>query len=292
MNRRGLVTGVDGFQHQARKRFGQNFLHDEHVIARIVKAITPAPNQHLIEIGPGQGAITAPLLALGKGLSVIEIDRDLAAHLRQRFGANPGFTLIERDVLEVDFAQFTTTPRSLRILGNLPYNISTPLLFHLLRYQALIHDMVFMLQREVVDRLAAQPGTADYGRLSVMMQYHCKVERLFNVRPSAFNPPPKVESAIVRLEPWPTPPHPVRDEKLFADLVREAFNQRRKTVRNALKQRVNAAQWQRSHLDPALRPENLSLGDYARITAIITGENGVEEQAKEQAKEHEERTDP
>jgi 16S rRNA (adenine1518-N6/adenine1519-N6)-dimethyltransferase len=269
VSRRGLVTGVDGFQHRARKRFGQNFLHDEHVIARIVKAITPQPGQRLIEIGPGQGAITEPLLALGKGLTVIEIDRDLAAHLRQRFGANPGFELIENDVLEVDFAQFATTPRSLRLLGNLPYNISTPLLFHLMRYQGLIHDMVFMLQLEVVDRLAAQPGDADYGRLSVMMQYHCKVERLFKVPPGSFNPPPKVDSAIVRLEPWSTLPHPVRNEKLFADIVRDAFNQRRKTVRNALKQRVNAEQWERIGLDPALRPENLSLGDYARITAIV-----------------------
>jgi 16S rRNA (adenine1518-N6/adenine1519-N6)-dimethyltransferase len=275
VNRRGLVTGIGDAQHrqphrhQARKRFGQNFLHDEHVIARIVNAITPQVGQRLIEIGPGQGAITEPLLALGKGLTVIEIDRDLAASLRLRFGANADFNLVEGDVLDVDFAQFSGTPRSLRILGNLPYNISTPLLFHLLRYHELIHDMVFMLQLEVVDRLAATPGTADYGRLSVMMQYHCKVERLFKVSPGAFNPVPKVESAIVRLEPWRTPPYPLRNERLFAELVRDAFTQRRKTLRNALKQRVNAQQWERIGLDPALRPENLSPGDYARIAAIL-----------------------
>jgi 16S rRNA (adenine1518-N6/adenine1519-N6)-dimethyltransferase len=264
-----MSGGALGFQHRARKRFGQNFLHDEHVIARIVSAITPRPGERLVEIGPGQGAITAPLLALGQGLSVIEIDRDLAAHLRQRFGENPGFNLLERDVLDVDFSQFSNTPRSLRILGNLPYNISTPLLFHLLRYRHLIHDMLFMLQLEVVERLAATPGSADYGRLSVMMQYHCKVERLFKVPPGAFTPAPKVESAIVRLEPWPAPPYPVRDERLFATLVRDAFNQRRKTLRNALKQWMNDAQWQQSGLDPNLRPENLSLGDYARIAAIV-----------------------
>jgi len=269
MSRRGLVMGVDGFQHQARKRFGQNFLHDQQIIGRIVKAITPRPGQQLIEIGPGQGAITEPLLALGQGLTVIEIDRDLAAHLRSRFGDNEGFNLIERDVLEVDFAQFTTTPRSLRVLGNLPYNISTPLLFHLLRYRNLIHDMVFMLQLEVVDRLAAQPNDPDYGRLSVMMQYHCKVERLFKVPPGAFNPPPKVDSAIVRLEPWDTLPHPVRNEALFGNIVRDAFNQRRKTVRNALKQWVSPEQWERLDMDPSLRPENLGLSDYARITAIV-----------------------
>lgn len=267
MSRRASAPA--GFQHQARKRFGQNFLHDERVIDRIVQTITPQPGQRLIEIGPGQGAITAPLLALGQGLTVIEIDRDLAAHLRQRFGADPGFTLIESDVLAVDFSRLGNAPRSLRILGNLPYNISTPLLFHLLRYQSLIHDMVFMLQLEVVDRLAAAPGNADYGRLSVMMQYHCKVERLFKVPPSAFNPQPKVDSAIVRLEPWITPPHPVRDETLFATLVREAFNQRRKTVRNALRQWVSPQQWESLGIDSGLRPENLSLGDYARITAIV-----------------------
>ena len=269
MTRRGLVTGLGGFQHQARKRFGQNFLQDQQVIARIVKAITPLPGQQLIEIGPGQGAITEPLLALGKGLTVIEIDRDLASHLRVQFITNPGFKLIESVVLDVDFSQFTDAPRSLRILGNLPYNISTPLLFHLLRYRHLIHDMVFMLQLEVVDRLAAQANEPDYGRLSVMMQYHCKVERLFKVPPSAFSPAPKVDSAIVRLEPWETPPHPVRNETLFANIVRDAFNQRRKTVRNALKQWVNTEQWEKIGLDPVLRPENLSLGDYARITAIV-----------------------
>mgnify|MGYP002629216425 CR=1 FL=1 len=270
--------GTDTFQHQARKRFGQNFLHDEHIIARIVKAITPQAGQKLIEIGPGQGAITGPLLSVTDQLSVIEIDRDLAAHLRTRFGHLPGFELIESDVLQIDFARFGTAPASLRILGNLPYNISTPLLFHLLQYHSLIHDMVFMLQLEVVNRMAATPGDPDYGRLSIMMQYHCKVERLFKVPPGAFTPAPKVDSAIVRLEPWTTLPHPVRNEKVFAGIVRDAFNQRRKTIRNALKLHVTPEQWEQLGLNPDLRPENLALADYARIADIVDQANNTREQ--------------
>src|SRR5690606_38609362 len=155
-----------------------------------VKAVTPRDDQFLVEIGPGKGAITAPLLASAGRLTAIEIDRDLAAALRARFADNPGFSLIEQDVLQVDFAALGADQGALRILGNLPYNISTPLLFHLMQYRDLIHDMVFMLQLEVVNRLAAQPGDADYGRLSVMMQYHCRVEKLFTVPPGAFVPQP------------------------------------------------------------------------------------------------------
>jgi 16S rRNA (adenine1518-N6/adenine1519-N6)-dimethyltransferase len=260
---------MSGFPHKARKRFGQNFLHDEHVINRIVDAIKPASGQILIEIGPGQGAITAPLLARAGKLTVVEIDRDLAAALRVRFAGQPGFTLIENDVLKVDFASLATAPRSLRILGNLPYNISTPLLFHLLKYRELISDMVFMLQLEVVDRMAAGPGDTNYGRLGIMMQYHCKVEKLFRVPPGAFNPQPKVDSAIVRLTPWETLPCPVRNYSLFETLVREAFNQRRKTIRNTLRHFCDAQQLEQLPLDLSLRPENLALADYARIADIL-----------------------
>jgi 16S rRNA (adenine1518-N6/adenine1519-N6)-dimethyltransferase len=261
--------------HRARKRFGQNFLHDQHVIARIVKAITPRADQMIVEIGPGKGAITQPLLEACGQLTTIEIDRDLAAMLKSRFAAYQGFKLIEQDVLEFDFASLNAAPGSLRILGNLPYNISTPLLFHLLQYHDLIADMVFMLQLEVVDRLAAQPGDPDYGRLSVMMQYYCKVEKLFKVPATAFVPQPKVESAIVKLTPWRPLPYPATNVTTFANVVRAAFNQRRKTIRNTLKNLLSSEQLASLDLDLNLRPENLSLEDYVRIAAILDKQSGV-----------------
>lgn len=262
------MTGAPA--HRARKRFGQNFLHDPNVIARIVRAVTPRPGQTLVEIGPGQGAITAPLLEAASQLTVIEIDRDLAAALRARFAGNAGFQLIEKDVLKVNFAALGNgQPGSLRIVGNLPYNISTPLLFHLLDYHELIADMVFMLQLEVVDRMAAMPGSSDYGRLSVMMQYHCMVEKLFTVPPGAFTPQPKVESAIVKLTPWRPLPHPARDPGTLARVVRTAFSQRRKTLRNTLKTLLPADQLDILGLDLNLRPENVGLKDYVRISDLV-----------------------
>ena len=258
-----------GFPHRARKRFGQNFLQDEHIISRIVDAIKPDEGQVLIEIGPGLGAITAPLLARSGKLTVVEIDRDLASGLRACYSTHEGFTLIESDVLKVDFSTLCQGQRSLRILGNLPYNISTPLLFHLLQYRDLISDMVFMLQLEVVERLAAGPGNPDYGRLSIMMQYHCRVEKLFRVPPHAFNPQPKVESAIARLTPWSTLPCPVNNYALFEQLVRQAFSQRRKTIRNTLKHWLDNTALEKLPVDLSLRPENLSLADYARIADIL-----------------------
>jgi 16S rRNA (adenine1518-N6/adenine1519-N6)-dimethyltransferase len=256
--------------HRARKRFGQNFLHDQQVISRIVKAIVPSAGQSLVEIGPGQGALTGPILATGASLTAIEIDRDLAARLRQEFTDNPAFTLVEMDVLDFDFASLVATPASLRILGNLPYNISTPLLFHLLQYRELIHDMVFMLQLEVVERLAAAPGSDHYGRLSVMAQYHCRVELLFKVPPGAFVPRPKVDSAIVRLVPHRPLPHPVHDYACFEQVVRAAFGQRRKTLRNTLKSFVTSSQWETLGIDSGLRAETLGVGDYARIANLLT----------------------
>ncbi|MEY4642512.1 MAG: dimethyladenosine transferase [Pseudomonadota bacterium] len=262
--------------HRARKRFGQNFLHDQNIIGRIVRAIAPGPGQTLIEIGPGQGAITGPLLDATDQLTAIEIDRDLAAALRVRFAARPGFRLIEQDVLKVNFAELgsgssagRSAPDSLRILGNLPYNISTPLLFHLLEYRDLIHDMVFMLQLEVVDRMAALPGTPDYGRLSVMMQYHCKVEKLFTVPPGAFSPQPKVDSAIVKLTPWRPLPHPARNPDTLGRVVRTAFSQRRKTLRNTLKTLLLPEYLEASGIDLSLRPENIGLRDYVRISDLV-----------------------
>jgi 16S rRNA (adenine1518-N6/adenine1519-N6)-dimethyltransferase len=256
--------------HRARKRFGQNFLHDPNVIARIVRAAAPRPDQALLEIGPGQGALTAPLLEAAAQLTVIEIDRDLAAGLRTRFAGHPGFHLIEQDVLKVDFAALGTgQPGNLRIIGNLPYNISTPLLFHLLEQRELIGDMLFMLQLEVVDRMAALPGSSDYGRLSVMMQYHCKVEKLFTVPPGAFTPQPKVESAIVKLTPWRPLPHPARNPATLGRVVRTAFSQRRKTLRNALGTLLPPDQLDLLGLDLKLRPENVGLRDYVRIADLV-----------------------
>ncbi|NOY62622.1 MAG: 16S rRNA (adenine(1518)-N(6)/adenine(1519)-N(6))-dimethyltransferase RsmA, partial [Gammaproteobacteria bacterium] len=190
-------------KHRARKRFGQNFLHDGHVIARIVAAVRPRPGQQIVEIGPGQGALTEPLLDAAGELDVVELDRDLIPLLEQRFNAQQTLRIHQADALKFDFSTLRgdCADAALRVVGNLPYNISTPLLFHLLSFSGLIKDMHFMLQKEVVDRLAAQPGGGDYGRLSVMMQYHCQVERLFVVKPGSFTPVPKVDSAIVRLTP-------------------------------------------------------------------------------------------
>lgn len=262
--------------HRPRKRFGQNFLHDKSVIERIARAVSPRPGQHVVEIGPGKGALTRALLEAGARVTAIEIDRDLAALLREELRgelAAGRFSLIELDVLDFDFSTLTSTPDGnggLTVVGNLPYNISTPLLFHLLRYQHLIKDMHFMLQREVVDRLAAKPGGGDYGRLSVMVQYHCQVQMLFTVPPGAFSPRPKVESAIVRLTPCRPPLFDAVDMQLFAAVVREAFSQRRKTIRNTLRARLTAEQLDELGLDPGKRPEQISVADYVRITHFLS----------------------
>jgi 16S rRNA (adenine1518-N6/adenine1519-N6)-dimethyltransferase len=216
-------------KHQPRKRFGQHFLTDTSVLDAIVNAIDPKPGQALIEIGPGLGALTLPLLQRCESLTVIEIDRDLAARLRK----NAALDVIEADVLTVDFPALAAQRNArLRIVGNLPYNISTPILFHLLEAAAQIEDQHFMLQREVVQRIAAGPGTKDYGRLSVMLQWRYHVESLFDVAPVAFEPPPRVDSAVVRMLPWPQPA--VLDAKTLEALVASAFSQRRKLLRHSL----------------------------------------------------------
>ena len=222
--------------HRARKRFGQNFLHDHNVIDRIVGSIQPKPEHHLVEIGPGRGAITEPLLeATGGELDVIELDRDLIPILNAQFFRHEKLRIHEADALEFDFGQLATDDRPLRMVGNLPYNISTPLMFHLLEYADVIKDMHFMLQKEVVQRLCAAPGDNAYGRLGIMMQYHCEARFLFTVPPGAFNPPPKVESAIVRLTPRKTPKYIADDYATFERIVKTSFAQRRKTLKNNLK---------------------------------------------------------
>ncbi|MDN3523412.1 16S rRNA (adenine(1518)-N(6)/adenine(1519)-N(6))-dimethyltransferase RsmA [Halomonas ramblicola] len=252
--------------HRARKRFGQNFLRDPGIISRIVRAIGPRPGERLVEIGPGQGALTEPLLeAAGGRLEVIELDRDLIPGLRVQFFNHPDFVIHEGDALKVDFRVLRGAGEPLRVVGNLPYNISTPLIAHLLEAGDAIADMHFMLQREVVERLAAEPGGADWGRLSVMAQYRCRVESLFVVPPEAFVPRPKVDSAIVRLTPYAAPPHPARDAALLSRLVREAFGQRRKTLRNNLKGRIGGEALEALGIDPGRRPQTLCVEEFVRI---------------------------
>jgi 16S rRNA (adenine1518-N6/adenine1519-N6)-dimethyltransferase len=242
--------------HRPRKRFGQHFLHDPGVVRKIVAAIAPAAGDFIVEIGPGQGVLTLPLLELAGRMEAIEIDRDLAAAL-----AAERLKVHVADALEFDFGAF---PKGMRIVGNLPYNISTPLLFHLARYADRVRDMHFMLQLEVVERMVAQHSTPEYGRLSVMLQTRFRMEKILRVGPGAFKPPPKVESAVVRMIPLGSPPD--CDAKVLENVVREAFSARRKTLRNALS--LDPEAYARLGIDPKLRPENLSPTDYVRIAQL------------------------
>jgi 16S rRNA (adenine1518-N6/adenine1519-N6)-dimethyltransferase len=254
--------------HQPRKRFGQNFLHDPQIIQRIIASIAPRPGQSLIEIGPGQGAITRPLLAAAEKLTVVELDRDLVGPLAQLCAEIGALTIVNQDALKVEFCALAPAP--LRIVGNLPYNISTPILFHLLGQAHCIQDMHFMLQKEVVDRMAAAPGSGAYGRLSVMIQYRCRVERLFAIGPGAFRPPPKVDSAFVRLLPLAQPAVAVADEACFAEVVQRAFAQRRKTLRNCLKGLLADADFAAADIDPVARGETLSLEQFAALSNRVS----------------------
>ena len=259
--------------HQARKRFGQNFLHDPGVIERIVRAINPQPDDAMVEIGPGLGALTEELLAENPNLQVVELDRDLIPVLRTKFFNYPGFTIHEADALKFDFSQLAAE-KPLRIVGNLPYNISTPLIFHLLSQSGVVKDMHFMLQKEVVQRLAAVSGDNHYGRLGIMAQYFCRVQPLFEVGPGAFRPAPKVDSAIVRLVPHDTLPHPAQDLGVLQQVVRTAFNARRKTLRKALAGVVTVEQLQGLGIDDGLRPENLTLAQYVAIADTVVAGDG------------------
>ncbi|MFK3800157.1 16S rRNA (adenine(1518)-N(6)/adenine(1519)-N(6))-dimethyltransferase RsmA [Pseudomonas sp. NPDC088444] len=256
---------TEQYQHKARKRFGQNFLHDAGVIDKILRSIRARADDRMLEIGPGQGALTEGLLRSGAKLDVVELDKDLVPILMGQFSHLPNFNLHQGDALKYDFNTLNAAPNTLRVVGNLPYNISTPLIFHLLDSAHLIRDMHFMLQKEVVERLAAGPGGGDWGRLSIMVQYHCRVEHLFNVGPGAFNPPPKVDSAIVRLVPHETLPHPAKDHRVLERIVREAFNQRRKTLRNTLKALLTSDEIADAGVDGSLRPEQLDLAAFVRL---------------------------
>ncbi|WP_020649501.1 16S rRNA (adenine(1518)-N(6)/adenine(1519)-N(6))-dimethyltransferase RsmA [Solimonas variicoloris] len=254
--------------HQAKKRFGQNFLHDPQVIARILRAIHPQADDVLVEIGPGLGALTVPLLEKTGRLQVVEIDRDVIPHLIEATGHAPGLHITQADALTVDYRQFTEPGKRLRLVGNLPYNISTPILFHLLEQADAIADMHFMLQKEVVERMCAEPGSEHYGRLTVALAARCEVAHLFNVGPGAFRPAPKVDSAIVRLRPR-APDYAIDDLALFDRVVAAAFSQRRKTLANALKGVADAATIAAAGIEPTIRAERLHARDFARLANLL-----------------------
>ena len=251
--------------HVARKRFGQNFLVDGGIIGAIVSAIDPQRGDTVVEIGPGLGAITEPLMARLDHLHVVEIDRDLIARLKKQHP--PGrMTIHEGDALAFDFASIG---RDLRLVGNLPYNISTPLLFHLAEYVGVVRDMHFMLQKEVVERMVAVPGDGDFGRLSVMLQYRFHLEWLIDVPPESFDPPPKVQSAVVRLIPKDVAELTAKDMTQFSRIVQTAFAQRRKMLRNTLKGVLDDAGFTTLGISPTLRPEDLAVEDYVRIANYL-----------------------
>ena len=254
----------DGFAAKAKKHLGQNFLHEQSIIDKIVQAVNPKPGDRLVEIGPGQGAITFPLLDRHGELTVIEFDRDLIAPLTEAARSHGDLTVVHRDVLKVDFGALADGGR-IRRVGNLPYNRSSPILFHALDHAAAISDMTFMLQKEVVERMASGPGSKVYGRLSVMLQAYCTVTPLFTVPPEAFRPAPKVDSAVVRLVPLPPEAIAVRDRGSFERVVRDAFGQRRKTLRNALSKLCDAGAIEAAGIRPDARAEQIEVGDFIRL---------------------------
>lgn len=266
-------TNADGFATEAKKHLGQNFLHEKGVIAKIVQAIDPQPGDEIVEIGPGQGALTFPLLQRHGALTAIEFDRDLHAPLQAAARAHGTLRLVEGDVLGVDFsalaAELAPADGRIRLVGNLPYNLSSPILFHALDHAPAIRDMHFMLQKEVVERMAAGPGSKVYGRLTVMLQAYCAVTPLFTVPPGAFRPAPKVDSAVVRLVPKPAERIEVTDRTMFAHVVRAAFGQRRKTLRNALQGVADPAAIEAAGLRPELRAEQVEVAGFVRLANLL-----------------------
>ncbi|QDH70784.1 16S rRNA (adenine(1518)-N(6)/adenine(1519)-N(6))-dimethyltransferase RsmA [Marilutibacter alkalisoli] len=257
------------FKDPPKKSLGQHFLHERGIIDRIVQAVNPKPEDRLVEIGPGQGAITFPLLDVHGRLTVIEFDRDLIFPLTEAARAHGTLRVIHRNVLEVDFTALAGEEGPLRLVGNLPYNLSSPILFHALEHAAVIRDMTFMLQKEVVDRMAAGPGSKIYGRLSVMLQAYCAVTPLFNVPPGAFRPPPKVDSAVVRMVPRAPEKIGIDDPDLFAAVVRDAFGQRRKTLRNALSKICDTSAIEAAGVRPDARAEQLEVADFIRMANAL-----------------------
>jgi 16S rRNA (adenine1518-N6/adenine1519-N6)-dimethyltransferase len=251
--------------HTPRKRFGQHFLTNQTIIAKIVAAIAPKTADHLVEIGPGQGVLTKAILPSVKQMIAIELDRDLIEPLKAACLSIGQIEIYQADALTFDFSTLAKDHNKIRLIGNLPYNISTPLLFHLIQYKDLIQDMHFMLQKEVVDRLTANIGGSEYNRLSVMVQYHCQTEALFTVPPTAFYPPPKVDSAVVRLTPYAKAPYMANDYEHFSNIVRLAFSHRRKTIKNNFKDVFSADELKGCAIDPSLRAQDLGVSDYVRL---------------------------
>lgn len=256
--------------HTARKRFGQNFLNDQNVIDNIVAAIDPRDSDHLVEIGPGLGALTEPVAAKIEKMSVVELDRDLAERLEKHPELGKKLTIHQGDALAFDFSALAKPGERLKVFGNLPYNISTPLMFHLFEQADIIENMHFMLQKEVVLRLCASPNTKAYGRLSVMAQYYCKMIPVLEVGPQCFVPPPKVDSAVIRLEPYRELPYPAKDIKQLQHVVTQAFSQRRKTVRNSLKGVLSVEDMAAIGVDSTYRAEQVSLQQFVAIANFIS----------------------
>ncbi|MFB2801111.1 16S rRNA (adenine(1518)-N(6)/adenine(1519)-N(6))-dimethyltransferase RsmA [Shewanella seohaensis] len=255
--------------HTARKRFGQNFLTDDNVINRIVGAIAPDNDHVMVEIGPGLGALTEPVATAIDNLTVVELDRDLVERLQNHPVLKDKLTIHQGDALQFDFSQLVVPGKKLKVFGNLPYNISTPLMFHLFEFAEQIETMHFMLQKEVVLRLSASPGNKAYGRLTVMAQYFCQVVPVLEVPPHSFAPPPKVDSAVVRLLPYAEKPFPCKDVNVLRQLCTTAFNMRRKTLRNNLKQVLSDTEFEQLGIDPNLRPEQISVEQYVAMANMV-----------------------
>ncbi|MBL4647646.1 MAG: 16S rRNA (adenine(1518)-N(6)/adenine(1519)-N(6))-dimethyltransferase RsmA [Gammaproteobacteria bacterium] len=253
----------------AKKRLGQHFLNDSAIIHQIVAAIHPKAQQHVVEIGPGLGALTTRLLPLVTQFDAIELDRGVIPYLQQQVSNYPHFTLHHHDALTFDYASLLKDQQPLRLVGNLPYNIATELLFRLFNYKQHITDMHFMVQKEVAQRLTAQAGNKLYGRLSIMAQMHCQISSLFDISPHAFQPPPKVNSSMIRLTPLCAPPYRIDDAALFDSIIKTAFSQRRKTIRNSLKKIVTIEQLSSVDINPQYRAEQLTIADYVKIYDIL-----------------------
>lgn len=256
------------YQHQAKKHFGQHFLHDRNIIDKMLRSLSLQPTDRVVEIGPGPGALTLPLLEMLPRLDVVEIDHDIVAWWQEQTQAQGKLHIHQQDALKLDISALRGEGEVLRIVGNLPYNISTPLIFHFLQHRRHIRDMLFMLQKEVVDRITAAPGSKDFGRLSVMVQYFCETHYLLKIGPGAFSPPPKVDSAVVYLKPWTTPPYVAKNEEQFGKLVAQAFSQRRKTLRNTLKGMLTEEQIESVGINPTQRAETLSVEDFVSLANL------------------------
>jgi len=255
-------------EHRPRKRLGQHFLHDQNIIERILKILNPQQDQKIVEIGPGMGALTIPLLKQHGKLDVVELDQDLIEHLKTQCTGLGSLNIHSSDALKFDFCQFGT---DIRIIGNLPYNISTPLIFHLLDHSHCMSDMLFMLQKEIVERLAAVPGCKAYGRLTIMVQSQCYVEKQFTIGPGAFSPAPKIDSSIVTLKPYDSPVFDISNRKIFSTIVKQAFAHRRKTLRNTLKDLLTGEQIESLSINPSARAEELTIKQFTDLANLYHG---------------------